>query len=75
VFRAGVEPERPQKVGRGPLRSLRPASGDLSVRPDPSRLVRQCCTEPVDVRQSNGGDPAVIRWCFGGRPVADRRSM
>ncbi len=40
MFRAGVVPERPQKVGRGPLRSLRPPEG-LRVRPDPSRLVRR----------------------------------
>ena len=38
-FRAGEVPERPQKVGCGPLRSLRPPRG-LRVRPDPLRLVR-----------------------------------
>jgi hypothetical protein len=32
VFRAGVVPERPQKVGRGPLRSLRPGAS----APDPT---------------------------------------
>lgn len=40
MFRAGEVPERPQKVGRGPLRSLRPPGG-LRVRPDPLRLVRR----------------------------------
>jgi hypothetical protein len=73
VFHAGLLAERPQKVGRGPLRSLRPGGPPRPTRPfaaRPAVLNRTGCHPAAHHRP-----PGVEAWAFWrpprGNPVVD----
>lgn len=65
MFRAGAVPERPQKVGRGPLRSLRPPG-------EPPRPTRPFAARPAALNKA-GFHPVATRWSTGGRSTVFRR--